>query len=83
MRSRLRSMLARAQASTAARKRTLVGLVAVPLAAAFVAGTILGVGAERGGWGIIAVLASIPIAMSRSGLDFSFGRAPRSSRSSG
>jgi hypothetical protein len=63
MRPRLRSMLTRAQASTAARKRTLVGLVAVPLAAAFVAGTILGVGAERGGWGIIAVLASIPIAM--------------------
>jgi hypothetical protein len=50
-------------ASTAARKRTLVGLVAAPLAGAFVAGTILGVVAQRGGWGIIAVLASIPVAM--------------------
>jgi hypothetical protein len=63
MRSRFRSLLARAQASTAARKRTLVGLVAVPLAGAFVAGTVLGVVAERGGWGIIAVLACIPVAV--------------------
>jgi hypothetical protein len=56
----LRAVIARAQSSTAARRRTLVVLVAVPLAAALVAGTVLGVGAERGGWGLIAILAAIP-----------------------
>jgi hypothetical protein len=58
----LRAIIARAQSSTAARKRTLVALVAVPLAVAFVAGTVLGVGAERGGWGLIAIGAAIPAA---------------------
>ena len=58
----LRPLIARAQASTPARKRVLIGLAALPLAAAFVAGTALGVGAERGGWGAIAILASIPVA---------------------
>jgi hypothetical protein len=35
----------------------------VPLAIAFVAGTALGWGAERGGWGGVAILASIPVAL--------------------
>jgi hypothetical protein len=58
-----RSALGRVLASTAARQRTLVALVAVPLAIAFVAGTALGWGAERGGWGGVAILASIPVAL--------------------
>ncbi len=57
-----RSSLARLQASTGTRKRTLAGLIALPLATAFVAGTALGVGAESGGWGWIAIVASIPAA---------------------
>jgi hypothetical protein len=60
--ARARSVLARAQASTGARRRTLAVLVALPLAAAFVAGVALGVGAQSGGWGWIAILASIPAA---------------------
>src|SRR5918996_4111020 len=58
-----RSALERALASSATRHRTLVALVAVPLAVAFVAGTVLGFGAERGGWGGIAIFASIPVAL--------------------
>ncbi len=58
----LRSALGRARASTLARRRTLVALVALPLTIAFVGGTVLGAGAERGGWGGIAILASIPVA---------------------
>ena len=52
-----------ALASTAARKRTLIGLVALPLATALVVGIALGIGAERGGWGAIALPASIPLAV--------------------
>ncbi len=58
-----RAVIARAQSSTAARKRTLVGLVAAPLAAALVAGTVLGVVAGRGGWGLIAIGVAIPVAV--------------------
>jgi hypothetical protein len=58
----LRTVIARAQSSTAARKRALVGLVAVPLAVALVAGTILGVVAGSGGWGLIAIGVAIPVA---------------------
>lgn len=63
MRSRLRSVLAWAQASTAARRRAIVGLAALPPAAAFTAGTALGVGAERGGWGIASILLSVPVGL--------------------
>src|SRR5215211_2586631 len=58
-----RSAMARALATTAARQRTLVGLIALPLAAAVVAGVVLGVGAERGGWGAVAVIASLPLSL--------------------
>src|SRR5918994_6477393 len=58
-----RSTLVRAVGSTAARKRALIGLVALPLAAAFVAGTVVGIVAEGGGWAIIALLAGIPLAL--------------------
>src|SRR5262249_20433415 len=61
--SQISRLTRRVVASTAARKRTLVGLVAAPLAGAFVAGTILGAGAGRGGWGTIPGLRSIPVAM--------------------
>ena len=50
-------------ASSVARKRTLLAFVALPFAATFVAGTALGVGADRGGWGGVAMLASIPVAL--------------------
>ena len=55
--------MAKLIAGTAARKRTLVALATLPLAAAFVAGVALGVGAQSGGWGVAAILASIPIAL--------------------
>lgn len=60
MRRRLRSVLAWAQASTGARRRAIVALIALPLGAAFTLGAALGVGAERGGWGIPALLFSVP-----------------------
>src|SRR5262245_15939793 len=63
MNTRLRSLLAWAQASTEARKRSLLALVALSLAAPFVAGTALGVGAGPGGWGIVAIVASVPVAL--------------------
>src|SRR5262245_50865821 len=63
MKARWRSLLARAQASTQARKRSLVALFALSLAAPFVAGTALGVGAEHGGWGILAIVISVPVAL--------------------
>jgi hypothetical protein len=56
----LRTAVARAQSSTAARKRSLVGLVAAPLAVALVVGTVVGVLAGRGGWGLVAIVAAIP-----------------------
>jgi hypothetical protein len=61
--SPLSRLLRLAVAGTRARKRALVGLVAVPLATAFVAGAVLGVVAEHGGWGLIAILVSIPVAL--------------------
>jgi len=60
---RLRPVLGRFVAGTAARKRSLLLLACLPLAAAFVAGVAIGVGAESGGWGTIAILASIPLAL--------------------
>ena len=62
LRGLARSALARAVATTTARRRSVVALVAVPLAIAF-AGVALGVGAESGGWGVAAILASIPLAL--------------------
>lgn len=62
MPSRFRRLISRFLADTAARKRALAWLVALPLALAFVAGVALGVGAESGGWGVIAILVSIPLA---------------------
>jgi len=58
-----RSTLARAVATASARNRTLVALIALPLAVAFVAGVALGIGAESGGWGTVAILAAIPAAL--------------------
>src|SRR5215211_5961259 len=58
-----RSAMARALATTAARQRTLVVLIALPLAAAVVAGVVLGDGAERGGWGAFAVIVSLPLSL--------------------
>ncbi|HEY7151410.1 MAG TPA: hypothetical protein VH391_06990 [Solirubrobacterales bacterium] len=63
MNARVRSLLAWAQASTSARRRSLLALVALALAAPFVAGTALGVGAEDGGWGLAAIIASVPVAL--------------------
>jgi beta-1,2-rhamnosyltransferase WsaF-like protein len=63
MNARARSLLAWLQGSTAARKRALIGLIALPLAVAAVAGTALGVVAERGDWGGIAIAISIPVAL--------------------
>jgi hypothetical protein len=68
---RLRPVLGRFVAGTAARKRSLLALACLPLAAAFVAGVAIGVGAESGGWGVIAILASIPIAL---GVALAIGR---------
>jgi hypothetical protein len=61
--SRLRPALGRFVAGTAARKRSLLVLACLPLAAAFVAGVAIGVGAGSSGWGAIAILASIPLAL--------------------
>jgi hypothetical protein len=41
----------------------VVLLVAIPLAVAFAGGVGLGVVAESGGWGVAAILASIPLAL--------------------
>jgi hypothetical protein len=41
----------------------LLLLGAVALAIAFTAGTAIGVGAQSGGWGAIAILAAIPVAL--------------------
>jgi hypothetical protein len=60
---RLRRTTAGLVASTAARKRALLALATLPLAAAFIAGVALGVGAQSGGWGTLAILASIPVAL--------------------
>ncbi len=54
--------MARFVAGTAARKRALLALASVPLAAAFVAGVAIGVGSESAGWGVPAILLSIPVA---------------------
>ncbi len=59
----MRALLGRFVAGTAARKRALLILAALPLALAFVAGVAIGVGAEAGGWGTIAILASIPVSV--------------------
>ncbi len=48
---------------TAKRKRALVRLAAISMAAAFVAGTVLGALAGAGGWGLAAVAVSIPLAL--------------------
>jgi hypothetical protein len=58
----------RGLASTAGRRRTTAALVALPLAAAFVAGTGLGIAAESGGWGMAAILVSVPLALLGGGL---------------
>jgi hypothetical protein len=81
IRSVARSALARAVATATARNRTLVALVAVPLAVAFVGGVALGVGAESGGWGTLAILASIPLALLGGGaVGWAVLRAARSVR---
>ena len=61
--ARLRPVLGGFVAGTAARKRSLLALACLPLAAAFVAGVAIGVGAESGGWGTIAIIAAIPVAL--------------------
>ena len=55
--------MAGALATTRARRRTLLLGATTTLAAAFVAGTALGVGAQSGGWGTIAILGAIPMAL--------------------
>ena len=67
----MRALLGRFVAGTAARKRALLLLACLPLAAAFIAGVLLGVGAEAGGWGTVAILASIPLSMAAA---FAVGR---------
>ena len=67
----MRALLGRFVAGTAARKRALLLLACLPLAAAFIAGVLLGVGAQAGGWGTVAILASIPLAVAAA---FAVGR---------
>jgi hypothetical protein len=76
----LASRLARrALASAGGRRRTAAALVALPLAAAFVAGTGLGIAAESGGWGATAILVSVPLALLGGGLvGWAMVRAARS-----
>jgi hypothetical protein len=72
-------MARRGLASVAARRRTAVALVAIPLGGAFVAGTALGIVAENGGWGIVALLASLPMSLLGGALvGFTVIRAARS-----
>jgi hypothetical protein len=59
----VRSLARLALGSTAARKRAILALAAVPLAAAFVAGVAVGVGAESGGFATVAIVASVPISL--------------------
>ena len=67
----MRALLGSFVAGTAARKRALLLLACLPLAAAFVAGVLLGVGAQAGGWGTVAILASIPLSVAAA---FAVGR---------
>ena len=81
LRGLARSALARAVATTTARRRSVVALVAVPLAIACAGGVALGVGAESGGWGVAAILASIPLALLAGGaIGWALLRAARSVR---
>ncbi len=59
----LRSVATRALVGTRARKRSLVALVALPLAATFVAGTALGAAAGGADSGVVAIVASIPVGL--------------------
>jgi len=69
----------RGLSSTAGRRRTAAALVALPLAAAFVAGTGLGIAAESGGGGTVAILAAVPLALLGGGLaGWAMVRAARS-----
>jgi hypothetical protein len=59
----VRSLARAALATASARGRAIVALVAAPLALAAIAGVVAGVLTERAGFGGIAILAAIPLAI--------------------